>query len=139
MKRTDSGVSIHLQDEDKRIRTLPEAEGTLRMRVKGKRILRECSGNVQDEHRDDPSGIVVGRTPPSFRGREVRGPSCFQHTAFYLLITSVICTTNAPYECILRATMMQFRVFALTIMLFFPPRLFSCVKTAARLQAFFAK
>ncbi len=61
----------------KRIRTLPEAEGTLRMRVKGKRMLQECSGIVQDEHRDDPSGIVVGRTPPSFRGREVRGPSCF--------------------------------------------------------------
>ena len=77
MNGTGSGLSIHLQDEDTRKRTLPEAEGTLRMRVKGKRILRECSGNVQDEHRDDPSGIVVGRTPPSFRGREVRGPSYF--------------------------------------------------------------
>ena len=68
-----------------RIRILPEAEGTLRMRVKGIGMLQECRGNVQDEHRDDPSGIVVGRTPPSFRGREVRGPSCFYTTHFYFL------------------------------------------------------
>jgi hypothetical protein len=68
-------LSIHLQDEDTRIRMLPEAEGALRMRVTGKRMLRGCSWIVQDEHRDDPSGIVVGRTPPSFRGREIRGPS----------------------------------------------------------------
>jgi len=80
-----------------RIRTLPEAEGTLRMRVTWRRMLRGCSWTVQDEHRDDPSGIVVGRTPPSFRGREVRGPSYFQSTAFYFLLMIVSNITNAPY------------------------------------------
>jgi hypothetical protein len=139
MNRTGSGVSIHLQDEDKRIRTLPEAEGTLRMRVIWRGMLQECSWNVQDEHRDDPSGIVVGRTPPSFRGREIRGPSYFQHTAFYFLVIPVSSIKNAPNECVLCATLTQFRVFALTIMLFFSPRLFSCLKTAVRLTAFFAK
>jgi hypothetical protein len=108
------------------------------MRVKWKRMLQECSWNVQDEHRDDPSGIVVGRTPPSFRGREVRGPSYFQHTAFYFPEIGSA-TSNAPNECAAHAILTQFRVSALTIMLFFSAGLFSCLKTAVRLQPFFAK
>lgn len=77
------------------IRKLPEAEGSLRKRGKWKRMLQECSGNVQDEHRDDPSRIEVGRMPPSFRGREVRGPSCFRVP---ILISPILvsCITNAP-------------------------------------------
>ena len=51
MNRTGSGVSIHLQDEDIRIRTLPEAEGTLRMESymekDAARMQLECSGRAQ--------------------------------------------------------------------------------------------
>jgi hypothetical protein len=121
------------------IRILPEAESSLRTRVKWIGILLDCSWNVQEEHRDDPSRIVVGRMPPSFKGREVRGPSCFNSTLFYLLFILSSDIKSAPNECILCAMLKHFRVFALTIVLFFSARLFSCLKTAVRLHRFFAK
>jgi len=118
---------------------LPEADGTLRKRVKWIGTLLDCSWNVQEERREDPSRIVVGRMPPSFRGREVRGPSCFISCTFSFPLIPPDNTRTAPNECMLCATLEQIRVFALTIMLFFSAGLFSCLKTAVRLHAFFAK
>jgi hypothetical protein len=96
MNRTGSGLSIHLQDEDRKDK---DSAGGRRNFQDGELDGKGCCGNaagyVQDELRDDPSRIVVVGMPPSFRGREVRGPSCFQ-TPSFLHSNSLTTSINAP-------------------------------------------